>query len=181
MPEPALAALFRAKRVLVIGCGGSGKSTFARQLAPRLGLPITHLDALFWHPGWVPTADRDWDVIIEALVAEPRWLIDGNYSRTLPLRLSRADVVIWFDLPAATCLWRALRRGLRGHKEVRPDMAPDCPEHVNLDFLRWIAGFRRRTRPRLLKMRSRAPATQTWITLSSSAAASRLAAALRTP
>lgn len=171
-------ALRRAERVLVIGCGGSGKSSLAMRLAPCFGLPVTHLDALFWHPGWVPTAAGAWDAIEAALVAQPKWLIDGDYGRTLPMRLARADVVIWLDLPTATCLWRALVRQSGRRGKVRPDLAAGCPEHIDLGFLLGIATYRRRRRPILLQQRAAASVTQTWITLSSASSVPRFVAGL---
>lgn len=172
--EAALDILRRAERVALIGCGGSGKSTLAAQLAPRLGLPLTQLDTLFWKPGWVPTPTGEWDAMVASLVAQPSWLIDGNYGRTMPLRLARADLVIWLDLPTATCLWRAFRRAFASRGKVRPDMAEGCPEHFDLGFLRWIAGYRQRQRPDVLQWRKDAPSTQAWITLTSAAQVRRL-------
>ena len=170
--------LHRAQRVLVVGCAGSGKSTVARTLAPRMGLPLIHLDRLFWHPGWVPTAQPEWEAVVSRLSAEPRWLIDGNYARTLPIRLARADLVVWLDLSTATCLWRAIRRALRGRGRPRSDMAPGCPERLDLAFLRWVAGYRRRNRPAMLAWRRAAPASQHWVTLRSPAEVDRFLAAL---
>ncbi len=169
--------LLQAKRVLVVGCSGSGKSTVARKLAPRLGLPLIHLDRLYWHPGWVPTAEPEWQAVITRLSGEPRWLIDGNYARTLPIRLAQADLVIWLDLSTSTCLWRVIRRGLGGGGP-RSDTAAGCPEHFDPAFLRWVAGYRRRNRPAMLTWRRAAPPGQHWITLTSPGAVHRFLAAI---
>lgn len=170
--------LRHVERALVIGCAGSGKSTLAAQLAPRLALPVIHLDALFWQPGWVPTAPPEWDAVVAALAAEPRWLIEGDYGRTLPLRLARADLVVWLDLATGTCLWRVLRRALWRRDVVRPDMAAGCPERLDWGLLRWVAGYRRRRRPSIVHWRSDAPVHQIWVTLTSTAAVSHWLAAL---
>src|SRR5205823_13278780 len=70
------------KRVLVIGSGGSGKTTFAQRLAQRTGLPLIHLDSLYWHPGWEPTLEDEWREKVRGLVRNDAWIIDGNYGGT---------------------------------------------------------------------------------------------------
>ena len=135
-------------RVAVIGAGGAGKSTFARKLGDRLDLPVMHLDRLYWRPGWVPTPPEEWRERQARLVAEPRWIIDGNYGATLDLRLQAADVVIFFDVPRRVALCGALLRWLRGRG--RELQAPGCPERLDVEFLRWIWRYRHDSRPRVL-------------------------------
>ena len=139
------------ERVLVIGSGGAGKSTLARRLAARTGLPLLHLDAEYWQAGWVEPATDCWLARVDEIVASPRWIIDGNYGGSLPARLARADTVVWLDYPTRTCLLRAAGRVLANRGRVRPDMAEGCPEHFDLDFFVFIATFRRRVRPRLIR------------------------------
>ena len=129
------------QRVLVIGSPGAGKSTLATELARRTGLPLFHLDQLKWQAGWIECDDADFRTRLAAVLAGPRWIIDGNYGVSLPQRLARADTVIDLDLPAWRCLVRALGRVRRLHGTVRPDMAPGCPEQYDLEFLLYIARF----------------------------------------
>src|SRR5256886_17527246 len=68
------------KRTLVIGSGGTGKTTVARRLAQRTGLPLIHLDLLYWRPGWQPTPGEEWHETVRRLVAGESWIIDGNYG-----------------------------------------------------------------------------------------------------
>jgi len=138
-----------ADRMALIGCSGAGKSTAARTLASLTGLPIHHLDRLYWRPGWVEPDEREWRAVQDALVTEPRWVIDGNYTTTLDIRLARADLVLLFDFPTWLCLWRVVRRvfGLRG--QVRPDMGEGCPERFDLEFLIFVLTFRRAVLPRV--------------------------------
>ena len=100
-------------RVLVDGMMGSGKSTFARALAARTGLPVIHLDVHYWKPGWVRPSDDEWRERQRALLAGEAWIIDGNYNETLALRLERAETVIFLDTPWWLCASRAFVRGLR--------------------------------------------------------------------
>ena len=139
------------QRVLVIGCSGAGKSTLARELAPRLGLPLVHLDRFYWSPGWVEPTQEKWRQIVEGLVAEPAWVMDGNYSNTFDLRMPRADTVIWLDYPRTTCLWRAVMRVIKGYGRNRPDLPDGCPEQVDLKFYRFVWDFPNRSRPRIVE------------------------------
>jgi adenylate kinase family enzyme len=126
------------QRILVIGCGGAGKSTVARRLADRLGLPIVHLDRVYWRAGWTPTPEDEWRAVVAELIAKPRWVMDGNYGGTMAMRLSAADTVIFLDLPRVVCLWRVVKRRVMYHGRSRPDIAPGCAEQLNLEFLSWI-------------------------------------------
>jgi len=101
------------RRVLVIGSGGAGKSTFARRLAQCAGLPLIHLDAIYWKPGWLETPKEEWTQVVESLLAGERWVMDGNYGGTLEQRLASCDTVVFLDLPRSLCLWRAAVRWVR--------------------------------------------------------------------
>nr|MDT0656681.1 topology modulation protein [Micromonospora sp. DSM 115978] len=100
-------------RIAVIGCGGSGKSTVAGQLAQILGAPLTHLDAIFYDERWNRLPRQEFAVKQEKLVAGGRWIIEGNYADTLAIRLAAADTLIFLDLPAVTCLWGLAQRRWR--------------------------------------------------------------------
>lgn len=138
------------RRILVIGSGGAGKSTVALELGKRLNLPVIHLDALYWRPGWLERSANEWQHMVEDLLQEECWIIDGNYGRTLERRLSAADTVVFLDLPRWLCLWRVLKRRLRFHGRSRPDMAEGCPERLTGEFLRWIWFYAERRRAGIL-------------------------------
>lgn len=135
------------QRIVVVGCSGSGKSTLSRALAARLGLPAIHLDALYWRPGWTPSKAGDFRQRVAAATAGDRWVCDGGYSSTYDLRFPRADLVVWLDRPRWLCLWRVARRWLGHLGRTRPDMGPDCPEKIDLDFILFIWRWRRVNRP----------------------------------
>jgi adenylate kinase family enzyme len=112
-------------RVLVDGMMGSGKSTFARALATRTGLPVIHLDIHYWKPGWVRPTDDEWRERQRTLLAGEAWIIDGNYKETLPLRLERAQTVVFLDTPWWLCATRAFVRGLRTSVGEMPEGCVD--------------------------------------------------------
>jgi adenylate kinase family enzyme len=138
-------------RVLVIGCAGAGKTVFAQRLSRATGLPFVNLDQEFWQPGWVEPDKQHWVAKVEELIARPRWIMDGNYLGTLSLRLARADTVIFLDPPRLVCLWRAMARIVRNFGRTRDDMAPDCPERFDWNFLMYIWNFQRDHRPRVVE------------------------------
>jgi adenylate kinase family enzyme len=138
------------ERVLVLGCAGAGKTVFARRLTQARGLPLVTLDQEDWQPGWVEPDKQNWVAKVETLIAAPRWIMDGNYVGTLPLRLARADTIIFLDLPRLLCLRRAIGRILRNLGRTRDDMAPGCPERFDWKFLVYIWNFPAVYRPRVL-------------------------------
>lgn len=138
------------ERILLIGCGGSGKSTMSRQLGALLNLPVVHLDQIFWQPGWIQLSREEFDRRLEEELRRERWIIDGNFERTLSRRLARCDTVIFLDYGRWTCLMGVLKRVLTSYGRVRPDMAAGCPEKVDLEFLKWIWDFKKQKRPKIL-------------------------------
>jgi len=132
--NPALAP----KRILVIGSGGSGKTTFARRLAQRTNLPLIHLDALYWRPGWDPTPDEEWRAKVAELVNTPAWIMDGNYGGTLNIRLAACDAVVFLDISRFVCLWRVVKRQLQHGGQSRAQLQARWPERLTWEFLKWI-------------------------------------------
>jgi adenylate kinase family enzyme len=138
------------RRVLIIGISGAGKSTFARRFGAITQLPVIHLDREFWQPDWRPTALQAWRNRVLELAAQPAWIMDGNYSGTLGLRLPRADTVIWFDYPRRKVFPRLARRIIGSYGIARPDMADGCPERIDPEFLRWVWEFPSKSRPQIV-------------------------------
>lgn len=135
------------QRIAVVGPGGAGKSTFARELGRRLGAPVVHLDEHYWGPDWTPTPAPAWRTRQTALLAGERWIADGNYGATFDIRFARADTVIVLAPPRLRCIAGALRRSLG--RRGQAIQAAGCPERVSLEFLRWIWRYRTDSRPRL--------------------------------
>lgn len=139
------------QRIAIIGSGGSGKSTLARKLGAMLDLPVIHLDRIYWQPNWIPLDDATFDAKLREVVAQDRWITDGNFSRTWPIRFERADTIIFLDLPTRTCFWRVLKRWLLGQFRKREDITAGCNEMLDLEFLEWVATFRTEKRPGILE------------------------------
>lgn len=138
------------QRVVIIGSSGTGKSTFARRLGDATGLPVTHIDQLFWQAGWVQTPKPLYLERLSAVVAQERWIIEGVNASTLDLRLPRTDLLIWLERGRLGCLWRVARRVAASYGRVRPDLAPGCPEQLpDLEFLTYIWTFQTRIAPRI--------------------------------
>lgn len=140
----------KMRKVLVIGAGGAGKSTFARRLGKLLNLEVIHLDALYWHAGWVETPKGVWAERVAELVQREAWIMGGNYSGTFDIRLRACDAVVFLDMPRLVCLWRVLKRLLIYRNRSRPDMAAGCDEKFNLEFLLWVWNYPKRTRPKII-------------------------------
>lgn len=138
------------KKVAVIGCGGAGKSTFSRKLAEALNVPVHHLDKLNWKPGWIPTPEDEWDDLMKNLVSQEEWIIDGNYGRTMDVRLESADTIIFFDMPTHLCIYRIIKRRIMHKGKSRPDMNEGCPEKLDMDFVKWVWGYNKNQRPKIM-------------------------------
>ena len=137
------------ERVLIIGCGGSGKSTLARQLGEKTGLPVIHLDQIWWAPGnWEHLEKAEFDARLMAGMEKPRWIMDGNFNRTLELRLERCDTVIYLDYTRWVCLFGWIKRVIANWGKARPDMAPGCAEWFDPEMARWIWNFNKENRKR---------------------------------
>jgi adenylate kinase family enzyme len=144
--------------VAIIGSGGAGKSVFAKELARHTGLPVIHLDRLYWHPAWVPTPEPAWQAVHDRLVADDRWIIDGNYGSTMEARLARADTVFFLDLGRVACVRGALQRHWRHRAGGRDDMVEGQKERIDLAFLWWIWRYPDTRRPGVLARLSTVPA-----------------------
>ncbi len=163
-------------RIAIIGCGGSGKSTIAHALGQALDLPVTHLDAIFYDKHWTPLPTNEFATQQEKLVTGERWVIEGNYASTLPIRLAAADTVIFLDLPATTCLWGIAQRRARYRGGQHTNGVYD---RITWSFVRYILGYRRSMRPRVQALVAEHGEHTRMIVVSSRRAANKLLAQLR--
>ena len=149
------------ERIIIIGCGGAGKSTLARQLGDKLNLPVVHLDKLFWLPGWVEMEKDAFDALLLEEMAKEKWIMDGNFNRTMSQRLERCDTVIYLDFSRFACLMGVLKRVITTYGKERPDMGEGCPERIDFEFLKWVWNFNKNKRERYYKMLNEAEGKQT--------------------
>lgn len=149
------------ERIVIIGCGGSGKSTLARQLGEKLDLPVVHLDRLFWRPGWVQVSQEEFDKLHQAELAKDKWIMDGNFNRTIPERIQRCDTVIYLDFSRIACLLGVLKRVITTYGKTRPDMGEGCPERIDWEFLKWVWNFNKNKRERNYKLLNEAAHAET--------------------
>jgi adenylate kinase family enzyme len=134
----------RPRRIAVIGRAGSGKSTAAVALGRAFGLPVVHLDRLYWTSDWQPVPTDRFEAAHRAAVAAETWVIDGGYtSPTFGDRIRRSDLVVITEAPLVVCLYRVIRRTIRHRRRPRADGPEGADERFSLSFLIWIVGWHR--------------------------------------
>lgn len=136
------------QRIVILGRGGAGKSTFARRLGERAALPVVELDKHFWRAGLAPLSKDQWAEAQRVLAGEPRWIMDGDLGPydVLPVRLAMADTALLLDFPLGLCLWRALRRG-----------------RENWDFWVWLVTWGWHERPKMIGLLAQAEGLTTYV------------------
>ncbi len=139
------------QRILIVGSGGSGKSTLSKRLAKRTGLPVIHLDAHYWKPGWSAPSPAEWNQAVGDLVSGDAWIMDGNYGGTMDQRLEACDGVVFLDVPRGTCIRRLIKRRLRYRGGVRPEMTEGCAERLSLEFLLYVWRYPKSRRPGIMR------------------------------
>lgn len=135
------------KKVAIVGCGGSGKSYLAHELGKILDAPVTHLDAAFYDDEWHELPKDKFAELQHELVAQPSWVIDGNYNSTLQIRLEACDTVVLMDVSTVAALYGILSRQLRhgaGHQ------GNGVHNRIHWGVLKYVATYRRRMRPRVM-------------------------------
>ncbi|MDK9494341.1 topology modulation protein [Streptomyces katrae] len=135
------------KKVAIVGCGGSGKSYLARELGGILDAPVTHLDAAYYDDAWNELSTEKFTALQRELVAQPRWVIDGNYNSTLQIRLETCDTVVLMDVSTVAALYGILSRQIRhgaGHK------GNGVHNRIHWGVIKYVATYRRKMRPRVM-------------------------------
>ena len=134
------------KKVIVIGCPGSGKSTFSRALSGKLGLPLYHLDMMYWNADKTTVEKRIFLERLSLVLEKDEWIIDGNYGSTMEQRIAVCDTVIFLDYPCDVCLSGIGER--RG--KPRSDMPWIESGKEDAEFIEFIKGFNEQQRPKVL-------------------------------
>ncbi|SKC81959.1 DNA topology modulation protein [Maledivibacter halophilus] len=129
------------KKIMIVGSAGAGKSTLARRLNEIIGIKLFHLDKLFWKPGWECISREELKEKIGSIITLDSWIIDGNYSSTMEMRLKEADTIIFLDFPLWLCLSGVIKRRFMYEGKTRPDITEGCKEKLDWEFIKWILTF----------------------------------------
>ena len=135
------------KKIIVIGCPGSGKSTVSRMLHNKTGIPLYHLDMMYWNADRTTVEKSVFRERLSAVLAEDEWIIDGNYRSTMELRMEVCDTVIFLDYPTETCL--------EGVRERRGSSRSDMPwteTEEDAEFIGFIRSYNSEQRPNVLEL-----------------------------
>ena len=126
-------------KIAIIGYSGAGKSTLAKRLAAELGIAPFYLDRVHFLPNWMEREPDEARAMVRAEMANPSWVIDGNYTYLLrEERLRDADEIIWLNYPRLVCMIRALKRARTFRGKTRESAADGCIERMNREFAWWI-------------------------------------------
>ena len=140
------------RRIVIIGPLGAGKSTLGSELGRLLRIPVHHLDWLYWGETWTATPPEEWQALLDRLVAGESWILDGNFTASLPQRLAAADTVIYLDVPRLTSTIRATRRRILHRWRRAPGVPGGSRPMFDVRLFRWIWAFPRENRPHLLAL-----------------------------
>ena len=135
------------KKVIVIGCPGSGKSTVSRALHNKTGIPLYHLDMMYWNADKTTVEKSVFLERLSAVLKKDEWIIDGNYGSTMELRMAACDTVIFLDYPLDVCL--------DGIKERRGKPRSDMPwieTEEDSEFIEFIKNYNEQQKPKVLEL-----------------------------
>ena len=146
-------------RVAVIGCPGSGKTTFAKSMGAIMSRQVWHLDKVLWNPNWEMLPYDKRKAIHDGLISSGEWIIDGMWRSHLADRFGRATLIIFLDYKRRVSYFRALKRRIKYRGKQRDDIADGCLEKLDKDFTEYIWNFRKNVRPTILRLIAEYPQT----------------------
>jgi hypothetical protein len=148
--EPDLTGLRQARRILVLGSPGSGKTFLCTFLGRHLGLELIRLDDFFWKPGPVRIPTDEWRVRVMELASRPAWVMDGTYEASLDLRIPAADAIVYIESSRWACLWRVIIRRLLSR--WRRDDESTHGHAITPFFVRYVFRFPSLTQPEVFRL-----------------------------
>lgn len=126
------------RKIAIIGISGSGKSTISRVIVEKMGLPLFHMDQLFWKGKWEAIPEADYLREHENLVQKDTWIIEGWLDKKMASRLRAADLILYLDYSGLRCAWQVILRWLKHRKESRPELPKEALEHFSPSRV-WLA------------------------------------------
>lgn len=146
----------KTSRISIIGGSGSGKSTLANILSKVLDIPAIHLDAINYNANWVEIDKHKRDEIISSKSKEDKWIIDGNYNKTLKERLDRANLIIWLDYSTFAHLKGVSKRIIKNFNKEKFEL-PGCKERLDFNFIKYVITYNKKNRPKVLELLNDVP------------------------
>ena len=140
------------KKVIVIGCPGSGKSTLSKSLAVITGIPLYHLDMMYWNADKTTVGKAVFLERLTLALKEEEWIIDGNYSSTMEMRMAACDTVIFLDYPTDVCL-----DGIRARRGKARSDIPWVENEDDAEFIEFIKTFKEKERPKVISLIGKLP------------------------
>jgi len=137
--------MIQNRKILILGSYGSGKTTFSIELGKLLNVPVFHLDSFFWAPGWKPPELSKWTDIINKIVEGDTWIIDGNYIKTIDIRIQSCDLIVYLNINHWICFYRVVKRTLLNIGKKRNEMPLGCNERINLKLFVSVLQFNSKT------------------------------------
>lgn len=135
------------KKVIVIGCPGSGKSTFSRALHNKIGIPLYYLDMMYWNADKTTVENSVFLGRLSDVLAKDEWIIDGNYGSTMELRMASCDTVIFLDYPLDVCL-----DGIKERRGKPRDDMPWIETEEDAEFIEFVKSYNERQKNQVLEL-----------------------------
>lgn len=148
-------SLSGARKIIVLGCSGCGKSTFARKLHAKTGIPLYHLDNIWWKPDRTHISRDEFDRRLGDIICGSEWIIEGDYSRTYEVRISACDAVIFLDVDEDECM-----KGITERVGKRRDDIPWTEHELDPELVALVREYRVKNRPALLELLGKHPDKQ---------------------
>lgn len=141
MNELFINEIKKSKKICLFGCPGSGKSTLGKNLSLLLNLEVYHLDNVYWLPNWNKLSKEEFDIELSKLLENDSYIIEGNYNRTLDIRLKECDLAIYLDFNRITCLISVIKRYFMYKNKTRDDITIGCDESLDKEFISYVWNF----------------------------------------